>query len=366
MKRILSGLALSIFMFSACKTSSDQYTIKGNLTNLRDSVLFLGRQVAGMPVFDTLAINDGSFTYSGKTTKPVFAQILTPDRQNGFPVILESGTIKVSGDADSMMMGKIRVSGTPNNDALQEFMNIQQPFMPQMQKMQGQFMQARMTGDTATMGAIRNTMDSIGNIITSQMEDFIKDHPRSIVSAIALQSIMEGMNDSTVEQLYTSLDTSVQNSIYGERIGTKVASSKKTRIGQIAPDFTMNNPEGEAVSLSSLRGKYVLIDFWASWCGPCRAENPNVVKTYKKYKDQNFTILGVSLDKDKEAWTKAIKDDHLNWQQVSDLQYWDNAAAKLFGVQAIPANFLLDPSGKIIAKNLRGDALEAELSKVLK
>jgi peroxiredoxin len=133
----------------------------------------------------------------------------------------------------------------------------------------------------------------------------------------------------------------------------------------MAPDFTMNDTTGNPVSLSSFRGKYVLVDFWASWCGPCRAENPNVVKAYNEYKGKNFTILGVSLDKTKDAWEKAIKDDHLAWNQVSDLQYWDNAAAKLYGVQAIPANFLIGPDGKIVAKNLRGDALENELSKIL-
>ncbi len=366
MKRIVVALFAGIFMLSACKSDSGHYTLKGKLTHLDDSVLFLGHQIAGVPVFDTLKVQNGSFTYSGKAKTPVFAQILTSDHNSGFPVILEAGTININGDADSMMMGNIRVSGTHNNDALQEFMNIQKPYMPQMQKMQGQFMQAQMSGDTTTMASIRNTMDSIAHIITDQMKDFIKDHPKSIVSAIALQSIMPGMGDSTVARLYSGLDTAVQNSMYGQGIGTKVASAKRTGIGQLAPDFTMDNPEGKPISLSSLRGKYVLIDFWASWCGPCRAENPNVVKTYNEYKDKNFTILGVSLDKDKDAWLKAIKDDHLNWHQVSDLKYWDNSAAKLFGVQAIPANFLLDPSGKIIAKDLRGEALENELAKVLK
>ena len=365
-KRALGLAVIGLLLLAACKSTSEQYTINGTLSNLTDSLLYLGHQEAGMPVFDTLQVNNGSFTFSGTTNSPVFAQILTSDRQSGFPIILEPGTISVSGDADSMMMGQIEISGTPNNEALQQFMDIQKPFMPQMQEMQGQFMQARMSSDSLTMDSIRTAMDSIGTIITGRMEDFIKANPQSIVSAIALQSIMTGMADSTVANLYNGLDTAVQNSMYGERIGTMVAMAQKTSIGSAAPDFTMSTPQGDSFSLSSLKGKYVLIDFWASWCGPCRAENPNVVATYQKYQDKNFTILGVSLDNDEAAWKKAIKDDHLNWHQVSDLKQWDNAAAKLYGVQAIPANFLLDPDGKIIAKDLRGPELQQTLAKVLR
>ncbi|HEU4551379.1 MAG TPA: TlpA disulfide reductase family protein [Chitinophaga sp.] len=197
---------------------------------------------------------------------------------------------------------------------------------------------------------------------------FIQSYPNSLVSLHAIQEYGGAVPDvDVVQPLFEALSAQVRQTAPGRRYGAYLARLARTAIGKTAPEIALPDTAGKVIKLSSFRGKYVLIDFWASWCGPCRAENPVVVKAYEKYKSKGFEILGVSLDKEtsKAAWIKAIRDDQLTWPQVSDLKYWNSAVADDYGVRAIPQNFLLDPQGKIIAKNLRGDALEQKLGEAL-
>jgi peroxiredoxin len=196
---------------------------------------------------------------------------------------------------------------------------------------------------------------------------FVRKHPNSSVALFAVKQYAGWDIDAAkVEPLFNMLPASAKALPSAKALKDRIDIARKTGIGNYAMDFTQNDTLGKPVSLSSFKGKYVLVDFWASWCGPCRRENPNVVKVFNKYKDRNFTILSVSLDRPdaKDKWLAAIHKDNLTWTHVSDLKYWDNAVAKQYGIRAIPQNLLLDPQGKIIAKNLRGEDLDAKLTDV--
>ncbi|TDQ08241.1 TlpA disulfide reductase family protein [Pedobacter metabolipauper] len=200
-----------------------------------------------------------------------------------------------------------------------------------------------------------------------KIDEFIKQNPGSIVSAYVLyRDFSYRLTPDQIKENISYLDPALQSTPYVSVLNDLVGVLSTVSIGKKAPDFTALDPDGKSVSLSQHRGKYVLLDFWAAWCGPCRRENPNVVKAYQKYHAKGFDVFGVSLDKSKAAWVKAIKDDQLTWTQVSDLAFWDSAPAKLYGVRAIPANVLIDPDGIIVGRNLRGADLDKKLEELIR
>lgn len=198
-----------------------------------------------------------------------------------------------------------------------------------------------------------------------EIDAFIRENPNSIVSTYLLyRNFAYRLESEQIREYLALLHPSLQESVYGENLKGYLVTLEKVKIGEKAPDFTLADTEDKPVKLSDHFGKYILLDFWAAWCGPCRKENPNVVEAYQKYKEKGFDVFGVSLDRTKEAWLKAIEKDKLTWTHVSDLIYWKSVPAALYGVRAIPANFLISPEGIIIAKNLRGEDLQNKLAEI--
>jgi peroxiredoxin len=284
-------------------------------------------------------------------------------------IYLEKGTITLVADK-ALEDGTI--TGSPINKENERYKKFLAPFDEQMDSINKDFGAA-----TDEQRRDTNFTKGLGERFQKAMADkralmakFIKENPNSFFSIVALKelSVHNNMNLTILEPMYNGLTPELRNSPAGKEFAASMEKERNLAIGSMAPDFTQNDIHDKPVKLSDFRGKYVLLDFWASWCGPCRQENPVVVKAFNKYKDKNFTVLSVSLDQPgkKDQWLAAIKKDGLEgWTHVSDLKYWSNAVVALYGVRGVPTNFLIDPAGKIVGRNLRGELLEQKLAALL-
>ncbi|MDT3404410.1 TlpA disulfide reductase family protein [Mucilaginibacter terrae] len=371
-KILLTALAL---LPVAAMAQSGTFTVKGKIGNVNaPAKAYIQYRKDGKTIMDSAVVKNGEFEFKGDVAAPSQGYVLLNKKGDAMnktrdyqQIYFETGTININNTADSL--GTATVSGTPTNVENQAYKIMNKPvsdaYAAMSAKMKAATPAQRESAEfKKEMEEIEKKADEQGDVINKK---FVKQYPKSLISLNLISSLAYGMDYAEIAPLFESLAPAVKDSEAGKRMADQLAKMKVVAIGAVAPDFAMADTAGNMVKLSSLRGKYVLVDLWASWCGPCRQENPNVVRTFNKYKDRNFTVLGVSLDRPdaKDKWLAAIKKDGLTWTHVSDLKFWDNEVAKAWGVRAIPQNFLLDPNGKVIAKNLRGDALDAKLGSIL-
>jgi peroxiredoxin len=313
---------------------------------------------------DTLArgvVRNGMFVLNGRVNEPSLLILNFSSAQKKFSLFIGNESVTINGDIENL--AALQVKGSASET---DFIAFEQTFNNYFAQL-NQLSQLSNTPEAASKrDSIGQAYQKIAIEIQSNVDHFIQQKSSSYVSPFLLVVVNQLSDDVfLLERRYNSLSHDVQQSVYGSYIREQIDNGKVGAVGTEAMDFTQADTAGLPVSLSSFKGKYVLVDFWASWCKPCRMENPNVVSAYERFKAKNFTVLGVSLDRSRDAWIKAIEDDKLVWSQVSDLKFWNNAVALQYRIQQIPQNFLIDPNGKIVGKNLRGADLDSKLCALL-
>ncbi len=376
---ICTGIAL--FFLLGCKSKNEQgkFSLAGEIKNLPDQKIFLEQLYFGPrdpEVLDTAVIKNGKFIVSALSPQEGLFRLRLESSKEEFLFINDKNELSLKADLNNLSMKTVTVN-SPANASLKNLISNTDEQLTWLYNKSNEIKQFNKTAATDSLyNALRKEHADKSAAYEKYILTYIDTCSDPVVTLFALgytngiapEKLSKTMSDLSKRFPGNSDVASVitQYNQMTEQQNQRQLQAKIPDVGDTAPDITMPDTDGNMFSLSSLRGKYVLVDFWASWCGPCRAENPNVVHAFNKYSNKNFTVLGVSLDKNKNAWIEAIKKDGLNWKHISDLKQWESAAQKLYGFEGIPYNVLLDPQGKILATSLRGEDLENKLAEVLK
>jgi peroxiredoxin len=371
MKKIVF-IITSALLFVACNNLKDnEFLISGTANGIENGKkVFIEVQTeTGTLAKDTAVVTDGKFELKGITEEIDLGFIRIENEQINLPLILEEGKIEINIVKDSLH--KSTIGGTTNNDKFQKFNTESRVISEKVAKFEkdnGPEMQkAQMSNDTVTINKLLKEYKKFQNEMNDYSKKFIKENPDAYLSVLLLENFLmrQYLTPEEIKSYFEGLDKDVKETKSGKKIKTALDSMSAIVIGKPAPNFSAPSPEGKTISLKESLGKVTIIDFWASWCGPCRAENPNVVALYNEFHPQGLNIIGVSLDKDAAKWKEAIAKDGLIWSHVSNLKFWEDPIAKQYNVQSIPATFILDEKGNIVAKDLRGEELRAKVAALL-
>lgn len=360
-----------MMLVSGALAQDEGFVIEGQLEGFEAEKVYLFKPdpSGGMDTLAQSAVTNGSFTLEGRVEEPSLT-VLSTGGMNGLPLFVENTSIQIGGE-----LVNPDVSGSESHDELKKIQRLsseRNAVMDKFSALRLEYEKAAMNKDTAAIQEMRARFEELGTAYQETEKDYIerlkaylKTQLPGYVTPYAILSSFNEPDPGEFLPVYKKFPEEVKQSTWAKVLKEKLDASSATAIGEKAPEITGENPEGKEISLSGMKGKLTLIDFWASWCGPCRQENPNVVKLYEAYHPKGFNILGVSLDKDAESWKKAIADDQLEWEHVSDLKGWNSELSAPYSVRAIPFTVLIDENGTIIAKNLRGRALEEKVAEIL-